>query len=191
MFESVRPIATLAEKPRAGFRVWDPRYPEVADLVRRAVESASRAVSIDHVGSTAVPDCPGKGVVDLVALHDPAKFDEAKSLLTALGFVPQTSDFQRQWPEHRPMLLGHVAHKEATYLVYVHVVVRDSYEAERFRIFRDRLRDDEELRSKYVEVKRSIIARGITDTDEYAVLKRPIIHEILDDRYSEKPGRTP
>ena len=120
MFKSVRPIATPAEKPMAGFYVWDPRYPEVADLVRRAVESASRPVSIDHVGSTAVPDCPGKGVVDLAALHDPGKLDEAKSLLNALGFVPQTSDFQRRWPEHRPMLLGHVAHKMATYLVYVH-----------------------------------------------------------------------
>ncbi len=191
MFESVTPIATPAGKPRAGFCEWDVSYAEVADRVTRAVESASGAVSIDHVGSTAVPGCPGKGVVDLTALYDPGKLDEAKALLNALGFVPQTSDFHPPWPAHRPMLLGYVRYKDATYLVYVHVVARDSYEAKRFRIFRDRLRDDEEIRAKYVEVKRSIIARGITDTDEYAVLKRPIIHEILGDRYSEKPGRTP
>ena len=191
MFESLTPIATPAGKPRAGFCEWDVSYAEVADRVTRAVESASGAVSIDHVGSTAVPGCPGKGVVDLTALYDPGKLDEAKALLNALGFVPQTSDFHAPWPAHRPMLLGYVRYKDATYLVYVHVVARDSYEAKRFRIFRDRLRDDEEIRAKYVEVKRSIIARGITDTDEYAVLKRPIIHEILGDRYSEKPGRTP
>ena len=191
MFESVTPIATPAGKPKAGFHEWDVSYAEVADRVARAVESASRAVSIDHVGSTAVPGCPGKGVVDLTALYDPGKLDEAKALLRALGFVPQTSDFHHPWPAHRPMLLGYVNYRDAMYLVYVHVLAGDSYEAKRFRIFRDRLRDDEEIRAKYIEVKRSIIARGITDTDEYTVLKRSIIHEILGDRYSEKPGRTP
>ncbi len=59
-------IVRPARKPRAEYVEYDPLYPEVAE---RVIEHASRCgVAIEHVGSTSVPGCGGKGVVDLVAL---------------------------------------------------------------------------------------------------------------------------
>ena len=81
--------------------------------------------------------------------------------------------------------MGTFEYDNTPFLVYVHVIRDDSYEAVRFRIFRDRLRSDPELLSEYISVKKKIISRGVVDTDEYVELKRPVIQKILGKDYDE------
>ncbi len=174
------------KKPEASFNPYDPRALEVAATLKKCLESHSPKVTIEHIGSTAVPECPGKGVVDLMALYPDQSLEKVKELLLAFGFQRQGKEFKNRFPDSRPVFMGTFEYDNTSFLVYVHVIRDDSDEAVRFRIFRDRLRSDSELLSEYISVKKEIISRGVVDTDEYVKLKRPVIQKILDKEYDEK-----
>src|SRR5208337_3066549 len=70
----------------------DPRSFEVAKRVADLIESHLPDVRVEHVGSTAVPGCAGKGVVDLMILYPPGQLPEVREGLDALGFQRQTGD---------------------------------------------------------------------------------------------------
>jgi len=53
----------------AACRECDPRAPAVAERVVSSIQGRLPRVRVEHVGSTAVPGCAGKGVVDLLALY--------------------------------------------------------------------------------------------------------------------------
>ena len=46
-------------------RPWDPRTIDVAGTVAALIESQMPDAHVEHVGSTAIPGCTGKGIVDL------------------------------------------------------------------------------------------------------------------------------
>ena len=66
---SGRPIGEQEQAPAACLP-YDPRAQEVARKVARMINHQLPDFTVDHVGSTAVPGCAGKGVIDLRAFHD-------------------------------------------------------------------------------------------------------------------------
>ena len=138
-----------ASKPNAGYRDWDLRMPELVRCLMSEMGLGPEGVTIEHVGSTAVVDCGGKGIIDLLALYPDGALDDTKAWLLTLGLGRQGPEFSRTWPESRPMYLGS----------YRHV-------------------------AEYCRVKRGIVSAGVTDTDEYAVQKRPFIHKALGHRHA-------
>ena len=79
---------------------------------------------LHHVGSTSVPACTGKGVIDLLVAYPAGLLSTARELLQALGF--QASASRNPFPEHRPMSLGSVHHDSRRYLIHAHVVSAQS-----------------------------------------------------------------
>ena len=175
----MRTIVHSTTKPKAEYREWDPLKPAAVKALVRDLMPLPEYMSIEHVGSSAVPGCGGKGVIDLLALYQESYLAASKEFLLSAGFCPQGQEFLRPWPNDRPMLLGAFRWNERVFTIYVHVVNICSDEVRRFRLFRDRLSKDAGLVAAYCEVKRSIISDGVTDTDEYAVRKRQIVHQIL------------
>ena len=174
------------QKPKAGFYPYDPRAPKVAALVKARIEERMPEITIEHIGSTAVPGCPGKGVVDLMALYPDNRLDDAVSLLAAMGYQRQGKEFRNRFPDSRPVYMGTYCFDHTPFLVYVHVIQQDAYEATRFRIFRDRLRNDPDLLTEYAAVKQDIISQGVVDTDDYAIIKKRIIEKVLGNDLVEK-----
>ena len=86
----------------------DPRSFEVAKRVADLIESHLPDVTVEHVGSTSVPGCAGKGIVDLMVLCPPGRLSEVKDVLKALGFQQQTG--RNPFPEERPLRLGSVVY---------------------------------------------------------------------------------
>ncbi len=166
-------------KPGVSYRDYDFRYAEVFRELSRIFTELGAPFILDHVGSTSVPGCGGKGTIDILAMYGDGKLEESKAFLFKLGFCKQGEEFQRAWPESRPMLLGYYGDAGEEFLIYVHVVHIESDEIRRFRTFRDRLTSNEGLMREYCEIKKNIIRDGILDTDDYAVGKREIIHRIL------------
>src|ERR1700691_5592140 len=115
-------IIEPASKPKADYRDWDFRYPEVVGSLVSAMNPLPLFLAIEHVGSTAIPGCGGKGVIDLVAIYRDGFLEEAKGCLLAFGFCRQGTEFSRPWPEDRPMLLGFYRWKDEPFLIYVHVL---------------------------------------------------------------------
>jgi GrpB-like predicted nucleotidyltransferase (UPF0157 family) len=158
---------------------YDPRVPAVASRVASMITGRFPALTVEHVGSTSVPGCAGKGVIDLMVLYPPGLLEDTKAALADLGFQRQISS--DPYPEDRPMRTGSVQYQGSTFRVHAHMLAMDSPEVEQLRTFRDRLRTDPNLVEAYVARKQEIIAARITDTAEYARAKGPFVENVLRD----------
>jgi putative acetyltransferase len=130
---------------------------------------------VEHVGSTSVPGCAGKGIVDLMLLYPEGQLAAARQVLDALGFQRQST--RDPFPEDRPMRTGSVIHDGTTFLLHVHVIAASSPEAIELRRFRDRLRADPGLVASYVAAKKAILAAGVTDSVEYCIRKGAFVEQ--------------
>ena len=135
-------------------------------------------IAVEHVGSTAVPGCAGKGVVDLVIPYREGELPRVKRALDDLGFQRQGTRYP--FPEDRPMRVGSLDHDDDPFRLHVHVVPAGSGEPEEFRAFRDRPRSDPELLRGYVDRKRRIIEGGTTDPVAYSRTKGDFVRQVLD-----------
>jgi GrpB-like predicted nucleotidyltransferase (UPF0157 family) len=153
----------------AACRDHDPRSAEVARKVAGLIEPHLPGGRVEHVGSTAVPGCAGKGNVDLMLVYPDGRLAAARDLLDALGFQRQTG--RDPFPEERPMRCGSLVKDGTRFLLHVHVLAASSPEVQGLRGFRDRLRADPALRAAYVAAKRAILADGCTDPIDYCYRK--------------------
>src|SRR2546429_5977343 len=85
----------------ATFADYDPRAPKVAQLLIDAIQQLDPRIGVEHIGSTAVPGCRGKGVIDLGVTYVAGDLESAKAAVDALGFQKQAG--RDPWPETRPM----------------------------------------------------------------------------------------
>lgn len=152
---------------------WAPTAARLLARVRHGVGGA--AVTLDHVGSTAVPHLPAKDVVDLqVGVATLADADDPAFVagMARMGFVrveDVTEDRGKDgapWPKrfHGSSDPGRVAH--------VHVREVGSAGWRFALLFRDWLRADAAERDAYAVVKADLAARLVT-TEEYADAKEP------------------
>jgi GrpB-like predicted nucleotidyltransferase (UPF0157 family) len=171
-------------------REYDPQAPVVARRVIELIAAARPGAVAEHVGSSAVPGLGGKGIVDLLLPTPTAEVAEVADALVAAGFQRQT--IADAFPPSRPMLQGAIRHRGTLYRVHVHVVPAGSVEVASMRGFRDALRSDRTMRHGYVELKRDIVARGLTDPGEFTLAKRDFIVEALERlglQPNDPPGR--
>ena len=143
----------------------DPHTRELAAEIARLITAGAPDMVVEHVGSTSVAGLGGKGVVDLMLVYPPGRIDPAREHLDRLGFQPQRS--RDPFPEDRPMRVGSVQWKGRRYRMHVHVLSAHSPEVDDLRTFRNRLREDRDLRERYARLKREILARGIGDSLDY------------------------
>jgi GrpB-like predicted nucleotidyltransferase (UPF0157 family) len=156
---------------------YDPRAREVALKISELIESRMPEMKVEHVGSTAVPGCAGKGVVDLMVLYPEGGLERIKNLLDEFGFKPQTT--RDPFPEDRPMRTGSFEFSGTVFRLHAHVVSENAAEAFDFRLFRDALRTDPALRAAYEALKLELISAGITDGVDYAEAKTDFVKKVL------------
>jgi GrpB-like predicted nucleotidyltransferase (UPF0157 family) len=156
---------------------YDPDAPRVAQRVALLMTDQLPTLVVEHIGSSSVPGCAGKGIVDLMVLYPQGQLEATKHVLETLGFQRQTTP--DPWPEERPMRTGTFEYDGSIFRLHAHVIAADSAEVEELRTFRERLRADPELVAAYVARKRAIIASGITDEGEYATAKGSFVQDAL------------
>jgi GrpB-like predicted nucleotidyltransferase (UPF0157 family) len=181
MFETVPRLIGPYVREAVACRPHDSRAVEVARRVGEAVREHLPEVTVEHVGSTSVPGCEGKRVVDLMIPVTPGQLEPVKALLDALGFQRQVAPPGHEpWPESRPMRVGSLEHEGTRFNLHVHVIPAESPEVETQRRFRDRLCADPALREAYVARKREILSRGVTNSGDYSEAKDTFIRGVLD-----------
>ncbi len=166
---------------------YDPCVVEVGREIMQMISATLPKVTVEHIGSTSVPGCAGKGIIDLMVLYPGGQLDPVKEGLQRLGFQIQTVG--HIMPESRPMRVGAVQYKRRTYRLHVHVIAADSPEVKKLRAFRDRLRDSRQAVESYVAQKRAILATGITDSRAYTSMKSSFIRKALASRASPSASR--
>lgn len=159
------------------FRPYDARYPDVAWRVAELISERMLDARVEHVGSTAIPGCDGKGTIDLLLMYGPGRLAAARDTLDGLGFQRQTG--HDPFPEERPLRLGTLQHDGETFRLHVHVVAEDAAEAEELIGFRDRLCADPSLVKEYVASKRAALSRDSVNNVTYNRAKEPFIHGVI------------
>jgi GrpB-like predicted nucleotidyltransferase (UPF0157 family) len=177
VFEQVQPVVGRYVSRPAACRDYDPRAAEVARQITALVHSYLPHAHAEHIGSTAVPGCAGKGIVDLMIPVPDGELENVLQLLDRLGFQQQTGP--DPFPEDRPMRTGSWSYDGETFMLHIHVIPASSPEVDQMRFFRACLRADPELVLAYVAWKREIVASGVTDTAEYSRLKGEFLKAIL------------
>ncbi len=165
------------DNPADAFRQYDPRFPEIAAaLIGRMRETLPDDV-IEHVGSTAIPGCAGKGVVDVMLVYGARDFERVLSAVEAMGFCVFRS--REPFPEERPVLVGIYAFEGEVFRVHLHLIPADDEEVGVQRRFRDRLRADPALVEAYVAAKQASLAASPTDSTDYNAGKEAFIQGVI------------
>ncbi|MEW5990146.1 MAG: GrpB family protein [Chloroflexota bacterium] len=147
------------ERREAHVRDWDPRTLEVAARIAAMVRRRRPDLDVEHIGSTAVPGLPGKGIVDLSVEVEAGEIPAVVELLYGLGFGPQPGP--DPWPTTRPMIVGAVDVDGEEFRIHVHVQPVGG-DMPRDLAFRDALRNDPELMRQYSALKTRITrGRGV------------------------------
>ncbi len=148
----------------------DPSWAELFEAEKGRISAIfdGRAVAIEHVGSTSVPDLCAKPIVDvLVGLRELALSDADVESMRSLGY-----EYLGEYG-----LPGRLFFRKEPRTHHVHVVAHGGEHWERQLMFRDALRSDAEERQRYDEFKRRLAAEG-HPRDVYTELKTPFIREV-------------
>lgn len=152
---------------------YDPRWPaqfrKHAEVLARLL--GGRALAIEHVGSTSVPELAAKPIIDIdVVVEDSA--DEASYLpeLVKAGYILRVRE--PDWHEHRMFRTPELD-------VHIHVFSRGCIEFKRHIAFRDHLRKCEQDRLLYESVKRTLAREDWSDMNAYARAKSDVVEQIL------------
>ena len=152
---------------------YDPRWPGLfeAEAERLRESLAPLSISLEHVGSTAIPGLCAKPVLDVLAGYDdPARLPECIAALVAAGYVhrgeqeiPGREFFRRGTPR----------------AYHVHLARREGAFWQDHLRFRDALRADPALRDGYARVKRELAAKHPTDRESYIEGKTSFVNDVL------------
>ena len=169
-----RPIGPYLRLP-AAVVPWDPKAFEVAAAVRDLVAARRPDLVVEHIGSTAVPGLPGKGIVDLAIATTPDDVPAVAAMLREIGFGDQPGP--DPWPPSRPMLVGSMVRDGSTLRIHCHVQPGTD-EFRRDIAFRDALLADPSLVAGYAALKTTIVDGGLREPHQYTYQKQAWIADV-------------
>ena len=152
---------------------YDSSWPELFEQESNRIHSVlgSKALQIEHVGSTSVPGLCAKSIIDiLLVVKDSADESSYVPVLEAAGYVLQIRE--PDWFEHRLF-------KGPDTDINLHVFSLGTSEIDRMLRFRDWLRTNDTDRDKYAQVKRSLAKNKWRHVQHYANAKTSIVQEIM------------
>lgn len=154
---------------------YDPSWPSEFERLRRLYADALSAadvptVSIEHVGSTAVPGLAAKPLLDIDIVVVPDQVERASDVLVGLGFTPQGElGIPLRWAFAPP---------DGWTRTNTYVVIDGCLSLRNHFAVRDALRADPGLRDRYGAVKRQA-AVSAADLEEYGRGKNAMVQDIL------------
>ena len=96
MFNQAEPVIGPYESRTAVCRDYDPLAAAVARQIVALVSIHLPQIHAEHVGSTSVPGCAGKGIVDLMIPIPDGEMDKVKELLDRLDQIEARASGQSE-----------------------------------------------------------------------------------------------
>jgi GrpB-like predicted nucleotidyltransferase (UPF0157 family) len=176
--ELVERIAFREVKPPLEVVPYNPQWPEDFKTIKQQILSAlgnETVISINHVGSTSIPNLPAKDIIDIdLVVLDITNESSYVSALENAGFKFLLRE--PHWHNHR------FFYSYKPYAVNLHVWGPECPEAIRHQIFRQRLLDCPEDMAEYLKAKEmaaSQIGQSGGNMQDYNWLKEDTIRKIL------------
>ncbi|SDJ78825.1 GrpB domain, predicted nucleotidyltransferase, UPF0157 family [Halovenus aranensis] len=157
---------TLLEDP-----VWTEKYKREEERLQAAAEEG--LLGVHHVGSTSIPDVPGKPALDVLVAFDSFEHMDA----TAERIEAKHEEFERFSATDTSILLINWADD---YAVFHRMHTMDDEEKIRNQIlFRDYLRNHADARREYEEVKREAVENHADDPGDYTKAKTDVVTDLI------------
>lgn len=155
---------------------YDPSWPDLFETLRRPIWSAvcELAVSVEHVGSTAVPGLAAKPVIDMdVVVASREKIPDAIARLATLGYV-HVGDLGIEDREAFNNPEGLPPH-------HLYVCPQGSAALANHLALRDFLRGNRAAAAEYGRLKKQLAAQFPNDIDSYVAGKTDYLLQVLRD----------
>lgn len=149
---------------------WKNEYKRIKEEILTALQGLD--VTVEHIGSTSVPELYAKPIIDIDIIIKKGMFDTIAENLTTIGYH-HVGDLGIQGREafnynNKPHLMEH----------HLYVCNEDSAELKRHIALRNFLRQNQDYRQKYSQIKLETAQRHPHDIDAYIEGKQPLILEI-------------
>jgi len=151
--------------------VWTERYEGEEQRVRAV--SVDGLLGVHHVGSTAIPEVPGKPALDVLIAFE--SFEPMDT--TADRIVDANPAFERFSETDTSILVINWADDHAV-LHRMHTKA-DEDKLRNMLLFREYLRDHPDARSEYEAVKREAVDRHADDPEAYTKAKTDIVTDLI------------
>jgi GrpB-like predicted nucleotidyltransferase (UPF0157 family) len=137
-------------------------------------------ISIEHVGSTAIPGLAAKPIIDIdIVYYKQKDFEAIKEKLQTIGYyhngnqgIPNREVFKRNVTTQKHNVLDVITH-------HLYACPADSEELQRHLLFKDYLLNNEEERTYYQSLKYKIAEEAGQDRKKYAALKEVKAKEFI------------
>lgn len=170
-----RPIVVVAYDPQ-----WPVQFEQEKERIRAAFPN--RVLTIEHIGSTAVPGLAAKPVIDIaVGIPRLAEAETYLPGLIELGYLYEPC-LEETFPERRFLWKG----TPLVHTYHVHLAEVDHPILVRPKLFRDYLRQHAEAKAAYTTLKMDLAVRCGQDIDAYVAGKTALIEQILDQAQQER-----
>lgn len=169
------------------------RWPQEFLRIGREIKTAlgERAVRVDHIGSTSVPDLASKDIIDVqLTLISFAEFEHVRAALVGeLGYVfrewvvadhrpednarPEEMDGDPEWEKR------YFREPDGGRVVHLHVRAAARANQRYALLFRDFLRANDDMANAYAELKRRLAAVLGENIKSYPDVKDPVCDLII------------
>ena len=157
---------------------WPGFFSAEAERLRKLFAAAGLVVTLEHMGSTAIPGLAAKPILDILGGYpEGMPVTEYIDVLTAAGYVHRG---EQGIPGREFFRLGN----PRSY--HMHLTSIDSSFWHDHLTFRNRLRADDSLRDTYAALKHELAARFPRDREVYIEAKGPFVNYVLQARSDEE-----
>ena len=155
------------------FKPYSNRFPELFEKEkRRLINGIKENIAIEHIGSTAIPNLGGKGIIDIAIAVNKEYIKSISKQLQKTGYefrpTASTSDrlfFRIDLPDK----------EEGQRIYHIHLTYLKSKDWEELISFRDYLRNNPEEARKYAKIKKKAALQANEDREKYIKIKEPTI----------------
>ncbi len=152
---------------------YNKKFPEIFQKEKESILKALSCVEVHHIGSTAIPELGGKGMIDImIAIKDWRKKKSTVNSLKELGFA-------HIHPEEKERIflsrIGPTKYGDT----HIHLVNKNSKGYREMLFFRDYMRTHKKEAQEYLKIKQLSLKRYNKDRNKYAISKEEYIKEIL------------
>jgi len=164
---------------------YSPNWNTHFDLIKAVLHQAlySLDITIEHVGSTAVPGLSAKPIIDIdIVYKDESIFTQIKTALESIGYfhngnqgIEDREVFKRTGSTKHDVL-DNIQH-------HLYVCSAESPALKRHLVTRDYLRNNEWARAEYQQMKYDLAEKAGQDKKKYAELKEEFVNPLIDQFY--------
>lgn len=159
------------------FKPYDPHFRDIFLQEKdRILKILSFSPRIEHLGSTAVPNLGGKGIIDIFIVVEPNMLEQAKEEIAHAGYDPRPKEGNA-----KRFVFVKLAENQYGNLqrYHLHLCTTDSEDFHNNVLFCTYLKNHPESAKEYAEIKKKAAAKANQSKDVYMAIRRPFVEDII------------